>query len=119
MSIVARIGHSDPAPDEDAVLTYGGIYREVTQFKYKPNYEFALREDLGNFPTLVVAFTGPDSRRASGPTIKVAQTAPLPPPITLRTLKDTVRRCIHTLELHEADEWLSHRGELVNDPHEP
>jgi hypothetical protein len=30
-----------------------------------------------------------------------------------------VRRCVHDLEAHEADEWLRVGGELLNDPHAP
>lgn len=96
----------------------------VADFTYKPGVRLELEEDRVRKPygsILRVHVDTVDTRRlpAINP-LELAHQTVVPEEcyISEKFAKSFVRQCIRNMELHEMDEWLRYRGELLHDPHD-
>lgn len=98
----------------------------LERLTYKPNYrleiptpEFEVEHRLGE--QLLIKVNTEDTYHPGRP-IVVTHLKVLPPWDFVADEGDALRRireCIHSVELHESDEWLKLDGKMPFDPHAP
>jgi hypothetical protein len=98
------------------MMTQLEMLRFVSDFTYKPGYEIDL-EVRGFLPYLMVRFEAPSSRTEPGDTAHVKIEIPIFEEQTEDSFRALIKRMIIGAELHECDEWLRYKGELIFDPH--
>lgn len=110
-------------------LNYIQAKTVVEAFQYKPDWEISLKPAwytesvfARNSVRLEVRFTAidstdPDQERDTDVLFDVTFDLDLMPGED--ALVDFVRQTITQAEMHERDEWLRYKGELLDDPHRP
>lgn len=92
----------------------------VAEISYKPGWKLRAREDYYNAGFELVVMCKQPDRESHEPVQLASRNV-----IFYSTIEDMdehavlmwVRRCLHNMEMHEADEWINFRGERPFDPH--
>lgn len=99
------------------MITYRWLEEELKNWTFLPRSEFRVYPEL-RYPDLVVCLQvvveDTHNRGMMSPAI---HTMPVHYGMTKEAFPDFMRRLVHQFMVHEADEWLARKGQVLFDPH--
>lgn len=99
-------------------MTPNDMQMVLDDLEYKPDWAFMMGLEWP--ATLYLTRRVPDSTRPDHPMVKVIAAVIVPPPMRTGngyTFLQWVKGEIRKQEIHEMDEFLRYKGELLHDPH--